>query len=290
MKTRRGKIGGVLVALALVTSVVSIAGVAVAQDDPNPGTPDSTPAPDPDALISSGPAPVFRSLSPPVRFVDTRFGTLENPAPNGFGDLTTSTRNWDFAGSGVPSAATAVAMNVTALNCTSFVTDLRIWPRGAPVPTVSTMNPVGGETPRTNEVIMGVGAFDDISFVLGNPPGSACDIIVDVVGWFEDHSHRDEYGLRIYSASVTSAGALTTGNAVSAQSTGATGFYEVIFPTNISNCQYIGSLGRNNLFGTANGGITVVERGGNANGVFVSTTNSAGSQIDNNFTVLIHCT
>ncbi len=68
-----------------------------------------------------------------------------------------------------------------------------------------------------------------------------------------------------------------------------TGQYEVIFKRDIgSYCSYMGGMSKQASF-TDHGHITVVKRGGNSKGVFVSTYDVAGAQADRDFAVFITC-
>ena len=66
------------------------------------------------------------------------------------------------------------------------------------------------------------------------------------------------------------------------------GTYQVIFDRDVTGCAYTGTIG-----GPTNvnqpGEISVGQRSGNANGVFVITYNSAGTGADLPFFVAVHC-
>ncbi len=161
--------------------MLSVAGIATAQD------PEPEPAPDAEELTTTSVVSAYFPLSSPVRYIDTRIGTVFNGGtspvgPGGSGTIFNAT------GGLVPAAATAVAINITALNCTA-VNDVRVYPRGGGIPTVSTMNPTSFERPRSNEIIAGVGIFGDIVVRVSN---GTCDILGDIVGYFETHNHADD--------------------------------------------------------------------------------------------------
>ncbi len=81
---------------------------------------------------------------------------------------------------GVPANATAVIINVTAVNPTVTGSYLTVYPEGGAVPTVSSLNFVAGRT-VANLVTVGLGANGRVDFVV--PFGNA-DVIVDLVGYF----------------------------------------------------------------------------------------------------------
>ena len=110
----------------------------------------------------------------PTRLTDTR--TTGTPVgPGGVLDV-------QVAGAGtVPFPATAVVLNVTAVEATA-TTDVRAFPTpvGSAVPLASSLNVVRGET-RPNAVVATVGR--DGSVRLRNSAGSV-HLVVDLAGWF----------------------------------------------------------------------------------------------------------
>jgi hypothetical protein len=80
---------------------------------------------------------------------------------------------------GVPLAATAVVLNVTATNV-SGASHVSVWPKGASEPTTSNLNLSAGQT-IANLVICRIGANRSVS--LANPVAE-CDLIADVLGYF----------------------------------------------------------------------------------------------------------
>ncbi len=124
----------------------------------------------------SGP---FRTLSPsapdtfrPVavqRFLDTRGST---PIAAG------TSRNLQVAGiEGIPNNATAISINVAAVNTSTG--HLRVYPAGAPLPNASVLNFQQGKN-TANHVIVKVGVAGQISIYAG----STTDVLVDVNGYF----------------------------------------------------------------------------------------------------------
>jgi hypothetical protein len=79
-------------------------------------------------------------------------------------------------------------------------------------------------------------------------------------------------------------------NAVSASDLGSVGngSYEVIFNRDISNCVYMGTIGGPDNQ-TSPGEISVARRFQQPNGVFVSTSSSAGAGADRSFYVAVFC-
>lgn len=80
---------------------------------------------------------------------------------------------------GVPSNASAVALNVTATNVAG-PSHVSVWPTGESEPSTSSLNIVGGDT-RANMVICQVG--DRASVSLGSRVANA-DLVADVMGYF----------------------------------------------------------------------------------------------------------
>lgn len=172
--TRHSSHRSLLVALA----VVAVSGLLLAGSG----------GPIAEATSSSGerPAPV---TIVPFRLVDTR------PPPDGpiggsaapFGPGETRTYTPSAASPTVPTDATGVVLNITALNATadSFLT---LWPAGAARPLVSTLNPYPGR-------IVFNGATVDLaagSFSAYNLDGTV-DLVIDVVGYLVHHDHADLY-------------------------------------------------------------------------------------------------
>ncbi len=101
----------------------------------------------------------------------------------------TETATFTIAGtSGIPADATAVAINVTALNA-SQQTHLTVWPAGQAKPEASSLNP-SSSAPVPNLVTVKLGTGGAIS-VYNN--SGTLDVFGDVVGYFRDHNHDDRY-------------------------------------------------------------------------------------------------
>lgn len=114
--------------------------------------------------------PGFRPITP-VRALDTRLPQSEAFGPGAERSLSLA----DI----VPSGATGVALNVTAV-APSAATFLTVWPSGRSRPVASNVNVSARET-RPNAVIVGVG--DNRSVSLFNFAGST-HVLVDVMGYF----------------------------------------------------------------------------------------------------------
>jgi hypothetical protein len=115
----------------------------------------------------------FTGLSP-ARIMDTRAGL-------GGGEFTAAETRLltvtDIAG--VPSSASAVALNVTVTNPVlgGFLT---VFPAGSPLPLSSNLNMQDGQT-VANMVLVGVGVGGQIALYNDN---GLTDVVVDVMGWF----------------------------------------------------------------------------------------------------------
>jgi PKD domain len=80
---------------------------------------------------------------------------------------------------GVPSTATAVVLNVTAVNATT-ATFITVWPHGGPAPLASNLN-VASPSPVPNLVVVPIGAGGMIDFY--NDKGNV-NLIADIAGYF----------------------------------------------------------------------------------------------------------
>jgi hypothetical protein len=113
----------------------------------------------------------------PVRLLDTREPN-DSGLPLGAGATTSVT----VAGvASVPSSASAVVLNVTAVNPTA-AGYLTVWPAGGPKPGTSNVNFVAGDV-VPNLVTVGVGTGGQVSVF--NFTG-ATHVVVDIMGWFDN--------------------------------------------------------------------------------------------------------
>lgn len=119
----------------------------------------------------------YHALSP-VRLVDSRPESRVGPFGTPWG--TGETREIQIGGvAGIASGATAVALNVTAVN-PSENTHVKLWAAGQAQPATSNLNAPKGDT-RANLVIVALGV--DGKVALRNNYGNV-DIVVDAVGWY----------------------------------------------------------------------------------------------------------
>jgi hypothetical protein len=143
------------------------------------------------ATIGSGERAVFVPITP-CRLADTRPGTDNvggRSAPLAAADTFTLTATGTHGNCTLPATATAVSLNVTAVNQTAE-TFLTVYPTGSAKPLTSNLNPKPGQPPTPNAVTVDVnasGQFDIFNFT------GTVDVIVDVVGYYEDHNHDDRY-------------------------------------------------------------------------------------------------
>lgn len=141
------------------------------------------------AAIDSGDRAVYVPVTP-CRVMDTR------PAPDNVGARATplvaqDTYTISVLGSNgqctIPGDASAVAMNVTAVNPTD-ASYLTVFPADATRPLASSVNWVNGQGATPNAVTSDVSADGKVSFF--NNAGNV-DVIADIVGYFVDHNHDD---------------------------------------------------------------------------------------------------
>ena len=126
----------------------------------------------------------FSALAAPVRLCDTRYGnsSVQGCTKGAVGAGSANVRNLVVTSvDGIPSTATAIVANVTAVNATTptYVTVFP-GPLGASVPNASDINTTSISA-VPNLVIVGVGS--DGSINVFNAVGSV-DFIVDVVGYY----------------------------------------------------------------------------------------------------------
>jgi hypothetical protein len=143
------------------------------------------------AETSSGEKPIYKPINP-CRLADTR------PAPDTVGTRTSplgpeepyTLMGWGTVGNcTLPNGTAGLALNVTAVD-PSQPTYLTLYPTGASLPTTSNLNPWPGQPPTPNAVnvdLNGSGQFD-----VYNKYGNV-HVIVDVVGYYDDHNHDDIY-------------------------------------------------------------------------------------------------
>ncbi len=86
-------------------------------------------------------------------------------------------------------------------------------------------------------------------------------------------------------AEVNSAGALVKGSGTVSANKLNTGTYQVIFNQSVKACTYQATLAEEEEFGF----VIVEPRGGNEAGVYVETTNTAGTDTDKKFDLAVFC-
>jgi uncharacterized repeat protein (TIGR01451 family) len=140
--------------------------------DPNPGNNAAT-----DTDIVTGLD--YFSLAP-CRVVDTRGGApIAGPVLQG-----QQTRTLAVAGlCGIPPTAKAISINL-AVTLPSSPGNLRLFAAGQPVPTVSSINYVAGQT-RANNAVVTLSAIGEIAAFVGQPAATTVHLIIDVNGYFE---------------------------------------------------------------------------------------------------------
>lgn len=143
------------------------------------------------AALSSGVRSVFVAITP-CRLTDTRPASQVGPksspiGPNETYTVTTFGKNGKCTG--IPTDATALSLNVTAIGATQS-TFLTVWPAGTTRPDASSLNPVPGAGPTPNAVVSDLSADGRLSVF--NRQGSV-DVIIDVNGYFVGHNHDDRY-------------------------------------------------------------------------------------------------
>jgi len=132
----------------------------------------------------------------PCRVLDTRAGSAvaTRQTPLGAGETYTQNAHGNNGlCTGIPTDATALSLNVTAINATVAGTYLTIWPTGAPLPDASSLNPVPGQPPTPNAVVTDIspgGQFNIFNF------SGTVNLLVDINGYYVDHNHDDRYYTR----------------------------------------------------------------------------------------------
>ncbi len=132
----------------------------------------------------------------PCRVMDTRteFNVGPKSSPLGPGEVHTVNTTTGNTGNctGIPSTATAVSLNVTAVGAT-LPTFLTVWATGAAQPDASSLNPVPGAPPTPNAVTTGISANGQ--FDMYNLQGNV-HVLADINGYYTDHRHDDRYYTR----------------------------------------------------------------------------------------------
>jgi hypothetical protein len=131
----------------------------------------------------------------PCRVADTRAGAFnigDRSTPIGADEIHVVAAHGDHGEcTGIPTTATGLQLNVTALNA-SAATFLTIWGSGDR-PNSSNLNPRPGQPPIPNSVTTGLTPTG--RFNIYNSAGNV-NVIVDIVGYYADHHHDDRYYTR----------------------------------------------------------------------------------------------
>jgi len=153
------------------TPIVNTATVSSATIDPSPEN---------DSATATSGFGTFFTLAP-CRLADTR----DSKSPNGPPALQPGQdRTFVLSGTcGLPAGATAVSVNVTVAGGTA-PGNLRLFPADVPLPLVSTINFVAGQT-RANNAIVAASADGTVSIKVHNASVGPVQLILDVNGYFE---------------------------------------------------------------------------------------------------------
>lgn len=154
------------------------------------------------ASVSSGPRLVFVPVTP-CRVTDTRGGSSVGPRNTPVGvdeqyEIQITGQNGNCT---IPGDAAAVVLNVTAVS-PSGPGFLTVWPADAALPNASNLNYVGGQAPTPNMVTTPLSATGAIKVFAS---AASIDLIIDVDGYFVDHTHDDRYSTGGTVTTVTAA-------------------------------------------------------------------------------------
>jgi hypothetical protein len=247
------------------------------------------------ATVDSGDRPILVDINP-CRLTDTRSDSQVGPrgTPLGAGEQYAVAAHGVNGNCNIPAEATALSLNVTALNATAptFVT---VFPTDEAQPLTSNLNLVPGQSPTPNAVTTGLDAAG--MFTLYNAHGST-DLIVDVNGYYEHHNHDDRYVQQseMLWAVVDTDGDLerSSGGVVSAERLDGglpTGDYAVVFERDISDCAYQATVGRPVVSSGPAIGFALVANWTDdpEHGVIVFTKDQNGAGADRGFHLLVTC-
>lgn len=180
-------------------------------------------------------------------------------------------------GCGIPAAATSIEATVTAIDSpgTGFV---RIYPDDRGEPNATFLNFTPADISNTGAISLdasGITTPNIKAKVFGNP----VHLVIDVQGYF----------IKPMFAVVTSGGALARGSRVTSIAHDATGNYRVRFDRNITGCAFSAVLGVTGALGAVRGEASSAIAYGATDQVFVLTTNSAGTNTDLPFHLIVTC-
>jgi len=143
------------------------------------------------AVVESGERTVYVPISP-CRLLDTRSGASNVGArstPIGAGETFATAVRGNNGSCSIPAGAVGIGTNVTIDNPTS-ASFLSIRPSDAPPATASNLNWIANQAPTPNAVTTKLSADGRISIF--NNSGTV-DVIIDIVGYYEDHNFDDRY-------------------------------------------------------------------------------------------------
>jgi uncharacterized repeat protein (TIGR01451 family) len=143
-------------------------------DDPSVAGPD-----DPTTFVVASPSTAFHTVTP-CRLVDTRNGTGTYGGPALAAGLERVFPLFDQCG--IPATARALSLNLTATQSTS-AGNLRLYPAGTTVPTVSSINFTAGRT-RANNTVVGLNGLGELAVYCGQASGTV-HFVLDVNGYFQ---------------------------------------------------------------------------------------------------------
>lgn len=155
------------------------------------------------ASVGTGTRTTYVPITP-CRLADTR------PAPSTIGPRSSPLGQNDthtleaFPPAGpcpIPTTATVLQLNITAIDAT-MVTYLTVYPSNVPRPNASSLNPRAGQGAVPNAVTTGVSP--EGRFSVFNESGSV-NVIIDVVGYFDDVNFDDRYYPRAAADAATAA-------------------------------------------------------------------------------------
>ncbi len=161
------------------------------------------------AATSSGEKPIFKPIEP-CRLVDVRPAPEQvgpRSAPLGPGEIFTLS-GWGAVGEcNLPSGTTALSLNVTAVGATEQ-TFLTVYPGSGTPPKASSLNPTPGHAPTPNAVNVDLDAAG--AFSVFNNRGNV-NVLIDVVGVYDDHTHTDDAHRPDVIASLNANGSIQSG-------------------------------------------------------------------------------
>lgn len=260
---------GVFVATIAAVAAIFTAGVAVAGGDgatsPNevPGGPANAPR-STRATTPTKPASVYHAVTP-CRLADTR--QAGGPITDGARTFLASgnlTSQGGGAACGIPTTATAVAMNITTITANGQSGFLRGWAKGGTPPNATLVNyDKAGISNMVNVPVSSLG------FVLRNY-GSA-NVVVDALGYYEPEISA----VMAYNGGVLSGGAMVVSNT----KTG-TGSYRVVIARDLTGCTPIASI---------HGGAYIASAYISGQFVYANTYTTTGTLTDLYWTLTVVC-